>query len=122
MPEASSRESSPIRRIVSSPRWADVVLHTGTAYWVEVAEDPTQDARGQIAQVLAQIDATLSSLGSDRSRLLQVLIHVCDLGDVPVLNTVWDAWIQGTPPPVRACVQSGLAPGYKVEMVLTAAV
>jgi hypothetical protein len=47
---------SGIERIGSSRRWSDVVIHNGVSHWVEVAEDPTQDARGQVAQVLAQID------------------------------------------------------------------
>jgi len=44
---------SGIRRYGTSTRWADVVVHRGVAYWVEVAEDMSLDARGQISQVLA---------------------------------------------------------------------
>ena len=43
------------RRYGTGTRWADMVVHRGVAYWVEVADDRTCDARGQIAQVLAQI-------------------------------------------------------------------
>ena len=110
-----------IRRLGEARRWADVVIHGGTAYWVEVAEAPTSDARGQVAQVLAQIDATLATLGSDRTRLLQVLIYLADLADAPSLNELWDGWVVAGHAPVRACVQAGLSPGYKVEMVITAA-
>ena len=49
----------PLHRLVTTPRYADVVTHGDTAYWVEVADDTSLDARGQIGQVLAQIDATL---------------------------------------------------------------
>lgn len=111
-----------IKRIGTSRRWADVVIHNGVARWVEVAEDPTQDARSQVAQVLAQIDATLASVGSDRTQLLQVLIYLADLLDGAALNAEWDRWVPEGHPPVRACVQAGLAPGYRVEMVITAAV
>ena len=110
-----------IRRLGDAKRWADVVIHGGTAYWVEVAEAPTPDARDQVAQVLAQIDATLATLGSDRTRLLQVLIYLADLADAPSLNELWDEWVVAGHAPVRACVQAGLSPGYKVEMVITAA-
>lgn len=102
-------------------RWADVVIYGGTAYWVEVAEDPTPDTRGQVAQVLAQIDATLVTLRADRTRLLQVLIYLADLVDAPILNELWDDWVIPGHSPVRACVQAGLSPGYKVEMAITAA-
>jgi enamine deaminase RidA (YjgF/YER057c/UK114 family) len=111
-----------IRRYGNSPRWADVVVHRGVAYWVEVAEDLELDARGQVGQVLAQIDATLSTIGSDRKRLLQVLVYLADAHDAAVLNELWDAWVPAGHPPVRAMVQVGLGTGCKVELVVTAAV
>jgi enamine deaminase RidA (YjgF/YER057c/UK114 family) len=92
------------------------------AYWVEVAEDPSQDAKGQVQQVLRQIDVTLAQLGSSRVHLLQIMIYLADLADGPALNAVWDEWVPAGHAPVRACVQAGLSPGYKVEMVITAAV
>lgn len=111
-----------IRRLVNCRRYADVVIHGDTAHWAEVAEDPTLDARGQIVQVLAQIDATLVAVGSDRSRLIQVIIHLADLADAPLLDEAWDAWVPAEHPPVRARVQSGLGGGCRIEMVITAAV
>ena len=111
-----------IRRYGSSKRWADVVVHRGVAYWVEVAEDMSLDARGQIAQVLAQIDTTLEMIKSDRTRLLQVLVYISDLCDAEVLNELWDAWVPAAHPPVRAMVQVGLGKSCKVEIVVTAAV
>ena len=54
----------PLHRHVTARRWADVVIHGDTAYWVEVAEDPGLDARGQIGQVLSQIDSTLATIGT----------------------------------------------------------
>jgi len=113
---------SEIQRYGNSKRWADVVVHRGVAYWVEVAEDMSLDARGQIAQVLAQIDATLGMIQSDRTRLLQVLVYIADLKDSEVLNELWDGWVPADHPPVRAMVQVGLGKACKVEMVVTAAV
>ena len=111
-----------IRRYGNSSRWADVVVHRGVAYWVEVAEEMSLDIRGQIAQVFAQIDAMLEMLQSDRTRLLQVLVYIADLSDAEVLNELWDAWVPAEHPPVRAMVQVGLGKACKVEMVVTAAV
>ena len=113
---------SGIQRYGDSKRWADVVVYRGVAHWVEVAEDMSLDARGQIAQVLAQIDATLGTIQSDRTRLLQVLVYIADEHDGPVLNELWDAWIPAEHPPVRAMVQVGLGEACKIEMVVTAAV
>jgi enamine deaminase RidA (YjgF/YER057c/UK114 family) len=113
---------SEIQRYGTSKRWADVVVHRGVAHWVEVAEDMSLDTRGQIAQLLAQIDATLATIQSDRTRLLQVLVYIADINDGPILNELWDAWVHVDHPPVRAMVQVGLGKAWKVEMVVTAAV
>lgn len=112
---------SQIVRLGSSRRWSDVVIHRGVARWVEVAEDNSGDARNQIAQVLRQIDTTLAQIGSDNSRLLEVLIFLADLNNAPILNELWDDWVRAENPPIRACVQAGLATGYHVEMMITAA-
>ncbi len=110
-----------IVRLGTSARWSDVVMHAGVARWVEVAEDSTQDAPGQIAQVLRQIDATLGQIASDRTRLLEIVIFLADLADAPILNELWDGWVPTGHPPIRACVQAGLAGGCRVEMIVMAA-
>lgn len=112
---------SSIIRLGEARRWADVVIHQGVARWVEVAENQTLDTQGQVEQVLGQIDATLQQIGSDRSRLLQILIYIADLSEMPVLNRAWDAWVPTGAAPVRACVQAGMGPSCRVEMVITAA-
>lgn len=112
---------SQIRRIGDSRRWSDIVIFSGTARWVEVAEDRRQDFRGQTAQVLRQIDETLISIGSCREHLLQIQIFVADLRDVEILNELWDAWVPEHHAPIRACVAVGMADGCLVEMVVVAA-
>ena len=113
---------SRLRRFGTASRWSDIVIHGDTAYWVEIADDTTLDSKGQIASVLAQIDATLATIGSDRTRLIQVLIHLADPSDAATLDALWDAWVPVGHPPVRARFQSGLGGGCRVEMVITAAV
>jgi enamine deaminase RidA (YjgF/YER057c/UK114 family) len=115
-------EMPEIQRIGESSRSADVVIYRGEARWVEVAEDATQDVHGQIAQVLNQIDATLNLIGSNRACLLQVMIFLTDLQSGSILNEQWDRWVPSDHPPIRACVEAKLAPGYLVEMVISAAV
>ncbi len=111
-----------IIRLGNSRRWSDVVIHAGVARWVEVAEDQAQDARGQITQVLRQIDLTLVQISSDRTRLLEVLVFLRDLRNAAVLNQVWDDWVPALHPPIRACVQAGLTEKCRVEMIVTAAI
>jgi enamine deaminase RidA (YjgF/YER057c/UK114 family) len=110
-----------ITRYGSSRRWSDVVIYSGTARWVEVPEDFSKDVRLQIDQVLHQIDATLAQIGSDKTGLLEVVIFLADLVDAPILNELWDAWVPEGHPPIRACVQAGLAAFFRVEMIVTAA-
>jgi enamine deaminase RidA (YjgF/YER057c/UK114 family) len=110
-----------IQRIGNSSRWSDVVIWSGIAQWVEVAEDRSQDCRSQIHQVLAQIDATLKQIGSSRTDLLQVLIYLADLNEISILNELWDQWVPGGQAPVRACVGAVLGDQCCVEMVISAA-
>lgn len=98
------------------------MLYGGVAYFVEVPDDPQLAPRAQFEQVLAQVDARLRQIGSDRTRLLQVLIYLPEAGDLPLWNELWDAWVPEGHAPSRACVHARLAaPGYRVELVLTAA-
>ena len=126
LPRLSERNQekplSDIKRYGVTRRWSDAVIHNRTAYFVEVADDPSEDVRGQVTQILAQIATRLSLIGSDKMQLLQVTIFLADLGDAPTLNSIWDEWLPEGHAPARACVQCGLAPNYLVEMVVTAAV
>lgn len=104
-------------------RWSDVVVHQGVAYFVEVPDDPSLDVAGQCAQVLSQIDARLQSIGSNQTRLLQVVIYLPHPEDLPLFNQLWDAWVPEGHAPSRACIHAQLAnPAYRIEMILTAAV
>ncbi|WP_028312866.1 RidA family protein [Derxia gummosa] len=115
---------SELKRYHVGPRLSEMTVFNGVAYLAgQVAADGSQDITGQTQQVLAQIDALLAEAGSDKSRLLQVVIYLKDLADFPKMNDVWSAWVaQGNTPP-RATVQAELAkPEWRVEMVCTAAV
>lgn len=114
--------SSSIQRKVNSTRYADLVVHANVARWVEVASDASQDSVGQIEQILSQIDQMLTDLGCQRSDLLEVIIFLADLQDVPALNAAWDAWVDPTQPPSRACVGVQLQGSLKAEFILRAAV
>jgi len=114
---------SEIQRFGESARWSEVVIYRGEARWVEVADDATADVRSQIAQVLTQINVTLDRISSSRTGLLQLLIFLIDLKDSTMMNELWDEWVPTTGHlQIRACVEAKLAPGYLVEMVISAAV
>ena len=50
------------------------------------------------------------------------VIWLADIADFAAMNSVWDAWVDTANPPARATSEARLAdPGYKVEIVITAA-
>ena len=113
-----------IKRLDIGARMSEVAVHNGTVYLAgQVANDASEDIRGQTAQILATIDALLASVGSDKSRILMTQIFLADLADFAGMNAVWDAWVVPGQTPPRATVQAALAkPEWKIEMVVTAAV
>jgi enamine deaminase RidA (YjgF/YER057c/UK114 family) len=113
---------SDITRHGTTPRWSDLVMHRGIAYFVEVPEDPQLDARGQFEQLFCQVDERLVLAKSSRKALLQVLIYLPFPEDLAVFNELWDAWIPSGHAPSRACIHAQLAaPGYRAELIITAA-
>jgi len=113
-----------IQRFHTGARLSEASVHNGTAYLAgQVADDATQDIAGQTRQVLAAIDRLLAEVGSDKSRILMAQIFIADLADFPGMNAVWDAWVAREHAPCRATVEAKLAkPGWRVEIVVTAAV
>ena len=115
---------SDIQRFDVGPRMSEMAVHNGVAYLAgQVASDATLDAKGQTANVLAQVDALLARAGTDKSRILMAQIFLADVADFPALNEAWDAWVAGGATPPRATVEAKLAkPEWKVEIVVKAAV
>ena len=112
-----------IRRLQPEGRLAGAVMHGNTVYLAgQVADDPTQDAEAQTADVLRQIDALLAEAGTDKSRLLSCQIFLREMADFPAMNRAWDAWFDRANPPARATVQAQLAdPSWRVEITGIAA-
>lgn len=104
-------------------RWSDAVVVGGIAYFVEVPEDPSLPADDQFAQIFKQVEARLAQVGSDKSRLVQVLVYLPFPGDLALFNRLWDEWVPEGHAPSRACTHPTLAaPGYRVELVITASI
>jgi enamine deaminase RidA (YjgF/YER057c/UK114 family) len=111
-----------ITRHGTTPRWSDLVIHRGTAYFVEVPDDPQLDPQAQFEQLFRQVDERLALAKSSRERLLQVLIYLPFPEDLTVFNELWDAWVPSGHAPSRACIHTQLAaPGYRAELIITAA-
>lgn len=114
---------SGLRRLHVSGRLSEAAIHNGVVYLAgQVPDDDSKDIRGQTAEVLGMVDRLLAEAGSDKSRMLNVQIFLADLADFAGMNAVWDAWVPTGNAPPRATVQARLAhPGWKIEIVVTAA-
>jgi enamine deaminase RidA (YjgF/YER057c/UK114 family) len=111
-----------IVRFGVTKRWSDAVVVNGVGYFVEVPDDATMDSKEQFTQVFRQVESRLAQIGSDMNHLIQVLVYLPDPNDLACFNELWDAWIPTGHAPSRACIHTQLAaPGYRVELVITAA-
>ena len=113
-----------IKRLHVGKRLSEVAIHNNTVYLAgQVANDKTLDIKGQTADVLASIDRLLAEAGSDKTCILSCHIILSDLKNFAAMNEVWDAWVAPGHTPPRATVQANLArPGWRLEVVVTAAV
>jgi enamine deaminase RidA (YjgF/YER057c/UK114 family) len=113
-----------IQRFDVGPRLSEMVVHHGTVYLAgQVPDSEDADIATQTREVLAAIDALLARAGSDKAKILRAQIFLADLADFPGMNAVWESWVPAGQAPARATVQARLArPGWRVEIVVTAAV
>jgi enamine deaminase RidA (YjgF/YER057c/UK114 family) len=116
--------SKSIHRFHVGDRLSEMAIFNQVAYLAgQVADDLSQDIKGQTAQVLAMIDKLLQEARTDKAHILMAQIYLADLTDFAGMNEVWDDWVAPGDAPPRATVQAKLAnPGYRVEMVITAAI
>jgi enamine deaminase RidA (YjgF/YER057c/UK114 family) len=112
-----------IRRIRTNERMSQIVVHGDTIYLAgQVADDAAADIRGQTRQVLGKIDALLSEVSSDKTRVLAANIWLTTMADFAHMNKEWDAWLTAGSAPVRATVQATLfTPAHKIEIAIIAA-
>lgn len=113
-----------LQRFENGPRMSEMTVHHGVCYLAgQVAEDASQDIRGQTRQVLAEIDRLLALGASDKTKILRAEIFLADIADFAAMNEVWDGWVAPGFTPARATVEAKLAcPDWKIEIVVTAAV
>jgi enamine deaminase RidA (YjgF/YER057c/UK114 family) len=113
----------PITRHEPSKILSKVVEANGFVFTAGiVADDISQDIKGQTKQVLAEIDRLLALGGTNKSKAVSATIWVTDIRNRDAMNEVWMAWNGGKDLPVRACIEARLAdPRMLVEIQVTAA-
>jgi enamine deaminase RidA (YjgF/YER057c/UK114 family) len=86
-----------------------------------VADDISQDAKGQTKQILTEIDRLLKVGGTDKSKVVSATIWVTDIRNRDAMNESWNAWTGGQNLPGRACIEATLAdPRMLVEIAVIA--
>jgi enamine deaminase RidA (YjgF/YER057c/UK114 family) len=112
-----------IKRHDPSPILSQAVEHGNTVYLAGiVADDVSQDIKGQTKQIVDKIDRLLAKCGSHKSKILSANIWVTDINLRAAMNEVWTAWVDPKNLPARACVEAKLAdPRMVVEIMVVAA-
>jgi enamine deaminase RidA (YjgF/YER057c/UK114 family) len=113
-----------IKRIQSSPRMSQAVVHGGLVYLAgQVAQDANATTVAtQTKAILDQIDRLLAEAGTSKERLLSASIWLTDMTTFDQMNEVWDKWVAKGAAPARATVEARLArPAFLVEIAVIAA-
>lgn len=112
-----------IQRFQKDHRMSQAVVHNGVVYLAGQVGEPHEDVAAQTRTAMAEIEALLAEVGSDKSKILMATIWLADMADFETMNSVWDAWVDQEHPPARATGEAKLAaPEYRVEIIVTAAV
>jgi enamine deaminase RidA (YjgF/YER057c/UK114 family) len=107
---------NPGPRMCAAARVGDLIFLAG-----QVPDDLTADVATQTQQVLAKIDQVLESYGCTKAALVSVQVWLNDIGDIAMMNEVWDKCVDPNHPPARATGGVQLArAGMAVEMIAIA--
>ena len=100
---------SSIERHESNSRLSRAVVHNGVAYLAgTTADNRGASMKGQTEEVLKKIDGILKHAGTDKSRLLSVVVYVSDMRLKSQMDEAWLAWVDPKNPPARATVETRL--------------
>ena len=99
-----------------------IVVHNGVATTVATASVKSKSLYEQSRDALANIDKQLGEAGTDKTKILMVMIYITDINNKSEFNRAWDEWVDQSNLPLRACVGAELETQDLVELVVTAAV
>ncbi|MGY3487979.1 enamine deaminase RidA (YjgF/YER057c/UK114 family) [Bradyrhizobium sp. USDA 4011] len=114
-----------IERIEFDTRIHHAVTYNGIVYLTGQVGTPGAGAGAadQTREILAKIDRLLALAGTDKTRILNVILWLDDLRHFDDVNKVWDAWVSKEHAPARSTGQARMTkPGMLVEIIVTAAV
>ena len=103
---------------------SQIVVHGDTVYIAgQIASGaPGGTVTQQTEDILDRIESYLAEAGTDKSKLLSANLWITDMTKFAEMNAVWDAWVDPSNTPSRACVEAKLASDkYDVEIMVVAA-
>lgn len=110
-----------ITRIECGPRMSQAVTANGMVWLAGQVGSPGEPVADQTRTCLAEIDRLLALAGTDKTRIVSAQIWLADMADFAEMNAVWDQWVPAGHAPARATGEAKLAaPGYRVEVIVTA--
>jgi enamine deaminase RidA (YjgF/YER057c/UK114 family) len=113
---------SEIKRIGVGARMSEAVCYNGIAWLAGQVGTAGESVTQQTQTCLAEVDRILAAAGTDKTRILSTQIWLADMADFAEMNAVWDTWVPQGHTPARATGEAKLAaPGYLVEVIVTAA-
>lgn len=114
--------STNISRYATGPHKSDMVACRGLLFVSGiVADNIDDDVKAQTSNILAKLEAMLTSANSNKSSIISATIWLANIADRTAVNDVWIDWLQPGQAPSRACVGADLAgPKYLVEIALVA--
>ena len=99
-----------IKRSHTNQRMSQIVVHGDTVYLAGQVGTEHDSMADQTSEILGKIDTLLSEAGTDKTRILQAIIWLADMGTFDEMNAVWDAWVPEGHAPARACGSADLGP------------
>lgn len=114
--------NSDIKRLGTGARMSEAVCYNGIVWLAGQVGNPGELVTEQTRTCLAEVDRILAEAGTDKTRILSTQIWLADMTDFAEMNAVWDSWVPQGHTPARATGEAKLAaPGYLVEVIVTAA-
>jgi enamine deaminase RidA (YjgF/YER057c/UK114 family) len=104
-----------------TPFRSRAVVHSGVIHAVATAPVKSTSVYDQTRQCLDFIDESLAMAGSDKSRIITVIVYLSDMTQKREMNRAWEEWVNPLHAPMRACIGAALEAGDLVELVVQAA-
>ena len=110
-----------VKRTPGDPGRSQIVESNGIIQLIGASADKTLGMKGQTEKALARIDDLLASVGSQKSKIMSIVVYIDDMSKWQEMHDAWMAWVDPKNCPSRICVQVTTQDAARVVMFVTAA-